>query len=87
MANDPMKQFEIKEIFSGPHVGPFDLSFTNSSLWMVIGSVAIIGFLALTARGKLVPGRLQSLGELSYEFIANMAVSYTHLTLPTILLV
>ena len=77
MANDPMKQFEIKEIFSGPHVGPFDLSFTNSSLWMVIGSVAIIGFLALTARGKLVPGRLQSLGELSYEFIANMVKDTT----------
>ena len=77
MANDPMKQFEIKEIFNGPQIGPFDLSFTNSSLWMVIGAVAVIGFLSLTARGKLVPGRLQSLGELSYEFIANMVKDTT----------
>ena len=77
MANDPMKQFEIKEIFSGPQIGPFDLSFTNSSLWMVIGAVAVIGFLALSARGKLIPGRLQSMGELSYEFIANMVKDTT----------
>ena len=77
MANDPMKQFEIKEIFSGPQIGPFDLSFTNSSLWMVIGAVAVIGFLTLTARGKLIPGRMQSLGELSYEFIANMVKDTT----------
>ena len=72
-----MKQFEIKEIFSGPQIGPFDLSFTNSSLWMVIGAVAVIGFLALSARGKLIPGRLQSMGELSYEFIANMVKDTT----------
>lgn len=72
MSNNPMDQFKIKEIFDGPHIGPLDLSFTNSSLWMVISSFAIIVFLGFAARGKLIPGRLQSLGEMSYEFIADM---------------
>jgi len=72
MANNPMDQFKIKEIFDGPTIGPIDLSFTNSSLWMVISVVLIICFFALTARGKLIPGRLQSLGEVSHEFIADM---------------
>jgi len=39
---------------------------------MTITVAAIIIFFALTAKGKLIPGRLQSLGEMSYEFIANM---------------
>jgi len=72
MANNPMDQFKISEIFSGPKFGPIDLSFTNSSLWMVICSLAVIVFFATTARGKLIPGRLQSMGELSHEFIADM---------------
>lgn len=72
MANNPMDQFKIKDIFAGPQFGPIDLTFTNSSLWMVISSVAVIVFLGLAARGKLVPGRLQSMGEMSYEFISDM---------------
>ena len=72
MANNPMDQFKIKEIFDGPTFGPIDFSFTNSSLWMVISVVLIITFFAMTARGKLIPGRLQSLGEVSHEFIADM---------------
>jgi len=40
-------------------------------------AVAVIGFLSLSARGKLIPGRLQSMGELSYEFIANMVKDTT----------
>jgi len=72
MANNPIDQFKIKEIFDGPHIGPLDLSFTNSSLWMVISAIAIVIFFGLTARGKLIPGRLQSIGEMSHEFIADM---------------
>jgi len=67
-----MDQFKIETIFDGPKIGPIDLTFTNASLWMVITVVAIIVFLALTMRGKLIPGRMQSMGELSYEFIADM---------------
>src|SRR5581483_7508585 len=46
--------------------------FTNSSLFMVI-IVGIIGLLlvGMTASRSVVPGRLQSLAELSYEFVAT----------------
>jgi len=72
MASNPIDQFKIKPIFEGPKIGPFDLTFTNSSLWMVITVLAVIIFMGMTMRGKLIPGRLQSIGELSYEFIADM---------------
>ncbi|RKQ70971.1 ATP synthase F0 subcomplex A subunit [Litorimonas taeanensis] len=77
MANDPMQQFEIKKIFDLPDIAGQDLAFTNASLWMVVGGLAIIGFFFLTLKGKLIPGRMQSLGELSYEFIANMVKDTT----------
>ncbi len=72
MANDPMKQFEIKKIFDLPPIAGHDISFTNASMWMVITALGVIVFFALTAKGKLIPGRLQSLGEMSHEFIADM---------------
>ena len=72
MANDPMSQFKIEKIVDLPKVGGIDLSFTNSALYMVIGVVLVIAFFLPTMKRQLVPGRMQSLGELSYEFIANM---------------
>ena len=72
MASNPMDQFKIEPIFDGPKLGWFDLTFTNASLWMVITALAVILFMGSTMRGKLIPGRLQSMGELSYEFIADM---------------
>lgn len=68
----PLKQFEIKPIID-ISAGSTDLSFTNSSLYMVIVALAIMLLLAVgMRRGSMVPGRLQSVAELSYEFIANM---------------
>jgi len=72
MASNPMDQFKIEPIFQGPKIGPFDLTFTNASLFMVITVAAVIIFMAMTMRGKLIPGRLQSIGEMSYEFIDDM---------------
>lgn len=72
MANDPMQQFQIEPIVKGPQFGIVDTTFTNSSLWMVIASVAIVVLFALTTGRKLVPTRLQSIGEISYEFIRDM---------------
>ncbi len=67
-----MYQFEINRILK-LDVDGLDLSFTNSSLFMVIGVGLICGFLYFAMSGRsLVPGRMQSLAELSYEFIANM---------------
>jgi|TARA_R100000005_G_C5003373_1_gene211598 F-type H+-transporting ATPase subunit a len=54
-------------------IGGLDVSFTNSSLFMVIAIAAITLFLTWSMRSRsLVPGRMQSMAELSYEFIANM---------------
>jgi F-type H+-transporting ATPase subunit a len=50
-----------------------DVSFTNSSLYMVIAAVLIAGFVILgTGRGAVVPGRMQVAVEIMYEFIANL---------------
>lgn len=77
MANDPMEQFQIKEKAELFEIFGQSISWTNSSLWMVISAVLIVGFFALTTKRKLVPGKMQSLGELSYEFIANMVKDTT----------
>jgi F-type H+-transporting ATPase subunit a len=71
----PLAQFEIHDILPIT-VGRFDLSFTNSSLWMAIAVALAYGLVMLGARhGSMVPGRLQALIELSYEFIADMVGS------------
>jgi len=52
--------------------GEGTFAFTNSSLFMVATVLTITLFLVLaTSRSALVPGRWQSLAELSYEFVAN----------------
>ena len=73
--HSPIEQFVIKPIFG--HDGSTEAlsvyAFTNSALFMVIGVVLVLAILSFgMRRGALVPGRWQSLSELSYEFIANM---------------
>lgn len=54
-------------------IGEFDVSFTNSSLWMVIASVSAVSFMMMSSGNRsLVPGRMQMISEMMYEFIANM---------------
>jgi F-type H+-transporting ATPase subunit a len=71
-AIDPMHQFEIKRLIPMELFG-LDFSFTNSALWMLI-AIACISFVLIYGMREraLVPGRLQSVAELSYEFVANM---------------
>lgn len=69
---NPIKQFEIHPI-AELSVGGLDLSFTNSSYFMVAAVALTVGLLALaTSRATLVPGRAQSVAELLYEFVAGM---------------
>jgi len=83
----PLHQFEITPLFrgdtdivsatgGGEHAAEHALSFytfTNSSLAMLVGVVAVVVVLSMgVRRAQLVPTRLQSLAEISYEFIANM---------------
>ena len=67
---DPIHQFNIQKIFTIGHIGNQEIAFTNSSAYM-FAAVALIGILMLAPGRKLVPGRFQSLAELSYEFVAN----------------
>jgi F-type H+-transporting ATPase subunit a len=73
-AHSPLEQFEIKSIFAAGEPGEIGLlTFTNSSLMMVLALGLISAFLILgMRRGALVPGRMQSLAEMSYEFIAGL---------------
>jgi F-type H+-transporting ATPase subunit a len=72
VANDPTHQFLIQKIVP-LEIGGYDVSFTNASLFMVATVAVASGFLYLSsARQSLIPGRAQSVAEISYEFIANM---------------
>jgi F-type H+-transporting ATPase subunit a len=69
---DPLHQFQIERLFEIP-LGRIDASFTNSALFMVVAIVAVTAFLLIAMSGRsLVPGRMQSMAELCYEFVANM---------------
>ncbi len=71
MAN-PLEQFQIKTI-AQIDIGGIDASFTNAGLFMVLTVAAVTLFLTLSISNRgMVPGRWQSLAELSYEFIAGM---------------
>lgn len=72
MADDPIYQFAINRLIP-IEVGGLDFSFTNSSLFMVATVAAAGGFLYMTTMSRgLVPSRVQSVSELSYEFVASM---------------
>jgi len=72
LANDPIHQFHITNLIP-IEIGNYDFSFTNSSLFMVATVVTAGAFLYLTTASRgLVPSRLQSISEMSYEFVANM---------------
>lgn len=68
----PLAQFEIKKLVD-INIAGIDASFTNSSLFMVLTVLTVSFFLIGGMRkSALVPGRWQSMAELSYVFIANM---------------
>ena len=68
----PLAQFEINKLIQ-LNVGDFDVSFTNSSLAMVLSVVFILTILFFGLKNlKIIPSKIQSLVELSYEFISNM---------------
>ena len=71
----PLEQFKIEPLIP-LHIGGLDVSYTNSALFMTIAVVLITALLVLgTKRGALVPGRWQSVAEMSYEFVADMVDS------------
>jgi F-type H+-transporting ATPase subunit a len=72
MAADPIHQFEINKIFTIGKVGLQEIAFTNSAIFMLIAVAGIaLVMIGMTRSRALVPGRLQSLAEISYEFVAD----------------
>ena len=72
MAADPIHQFRIVDLFPVAHIGHTEIIFTNSAAFMFAADIVITAFLVIgTAKKSLVPGRLQSAAELSYEFVAT----------------
>ncbi len=70
--HNPMEQFEIKRLLDFK-IGSLDASFTNSATWMVIAVILATTVFVFGMRQRaLVPGKLQSVAELGYEFIAGM---------------
>jgi F-type H+-transporting ATPase subunit a len=69
---DPIHQFEIHNLLPLGNIGGHEIAFTNSALYMAIVTVGIAALLVgASAPRALVPGRMQSIAELSYEFVAD----------------
>ena len=69
---DPIHQFELKTLATVGHIGNMPVVLTQSSVYMIGAVLAITLFILLGTSGRrLVPGRLQSMVELSYEFVAG----------------
>src|SRR5437763_7797521 len=72
MTLDPIHQFNIDNLFKIGQIGNQTIYFTKSSIYMLV-SVAVICLLMVggAAGRQLVPGRFQSMAEVSYEFVAS----------------
>jgi F-type H+-transporting ATPase subunit a len=72
MAADPIHQFKITKLLPITTIGSNDIAVTNSAVFMLV-AVGLIAALLVgaTSSRSLVPGRMQSIAELSYEFVAS----------------
>jgi F-type H+-transporting ATPase subunit a len=70
----PLEQFAIQDLTAPLFtIGGHHIAITNSAVFMM-GAVVLSSGLLLAGAGKgaMVPGRIQAMSELFYEFIANM---------------
>ena len=75
--HSPLAQFEIKPLMPLDIFG-HNVSFTNSSAWMLAAVVAILALLIPASRKRaVVPGRVQSAGEMLVEFVGNTITEVT----------
>src|ERR1700736_6172160 len=72
MQVDPIHQFQIHNMMPLINLGGRQIAFTNSALFMMIIVVGVSALMiGASAPRAVVPGRLQSIAEISYEFVAN----------------
>ena len=89
-AINPIEQFSLSDLvpitIGGRHamtaeghaitLGGYDISLTNSALYMLIAVALTCGLMAVAGRGgATVPTRMQAMAEMAYEFIAGMVRS------------
>jgi F-type H+-transporting ATPase subunit a len=74
VSNNPVHQFIVTPLTNEDTIlAGMNLSFTNSSLWMVIAAFTSIIFLTVAMHKKaMIPGKLQMSAELLYEFVSKM---------------
>ena len=68
-----MHQFEVYRI--GPEIsfGGIDVSFTNSSFFMMVSALSILFILFVgTKKKSFIPSKIQLLSEMIYAFVAKM---------------
>jgi F-type H+-transporting ATPase subunit a len=72
MTTDPIHQFQINKFFTIGKLGASEIAFTNSAMFMLICVLGVaVLMIGLTHTRALVPGRLQSMAEVCYEFVAD----------------
>lgn len=65
----PLHQFVIKELVP-LNIAGYNVSFTQSALWMLIAVLLTTALMTLSVRKKsLVPGRWQNISEMLYELV------------------
>lgn len=70
--SNPMEQFEIKKLIP-INIGEYDISFSNSSLCMILSAISVILIFSLCLRKRqLIPTISQSIPESLYEFIYGL---------------
>jgi F-type H+-transporting ATPase subunit a len=70
--HNPLAQFEVHKFFD-LKIGNFDISFTNSALYMVLATALTIAFMLFATRKKsLIPSKLQVTAESIYNFVFDM---------------
>lgn len=70
--HSPLAQFDVTKLVD-IQIGGVDLHITNAAIWMMAATALVIVFTTVfIGRRAMVPGRMQSLVEVSYEFVANM---------------
>lgn len=69
---DPLHQFEIA-VLQPLSLGGYNVAYTNSAMWMSIALAVLISlFFIGVAKQAMVPGRMQSLSEMAYGFVATL---------------
>ncbi len=73
MASNPMEQFKVYKIGPEIKIAGIDLSFTNASLFMLMSASIILLLLFFSSKEKkIIPDKLQLIGEMFYAFVAKM---------------